>query len=111
MAGLGAGRRRGHGLACLPGVHPRASLLPLNQRRRSPAQPSAERKNAMNTHPYLRAFLAGIFVPTLILPGMLLLFLLVHYAYQPSFPVERSLIFPMSLLPVGSGLWNVTCRL
>ena len=61
----------------------------------------------MNTHPYLRAFLAGVFVPTLILPGMLLLFLILHYAFQPSFPVERGLIFPMSLIPVTWGLWNV----
>ena len=61
----------------------------------------------MTTHPYLRAFLAGVFVPTLILPGMLLLFLIVHYAYQPSFPVEHALIFPMSLIPVSWGLWNV----
>lgn len=61
----------------------------------------------MNTHPYLRAFLAGVFVPTIILPGLLLLFLLVHYAMQPSFPVERGLIFPMSLIPVTWGLWNV----
>ena len=61
----------------------------------------------MNSHPYLRAFLAGVFVPTLLLPGMLLLFLLVHYAFQPSFPVERGLIFPMSLIPVTWGLWNI----
>jgi hypothetical protein len=61
----------------------------------------------MNTHPYLRAFLAGVFIPTLILPGMLLLFLIVHYAFAPGFPVERGLIFPMSLIPVTWGLWNV----
>ena len=61
----------------------------------------------MNPHPYLRAFLAGVFVPTIILPGMLLLFLLVHYALQPSFPAERGLIFPMSLIPLAWGLWNV----
>ena len=61
----------------------------------------------MNPHPYLRAFLAGVFVPTLLLPGMLLLFLLVHYAFQPGFPVERGLIFPMSLIPVSWGLWNI----
>jgi hypothetical protein len=61
----------------------------------------------MNTHPYLRAFLAGVFVPTIILPGLLLLFLIVHYAWQPQFPVERSLVFPMSLIPVTWGLWNV----
>jgi hypothetical protein len=61
----------------------------------------------MNTHPYLRAFLAGVFVPTLLLPVMLTVFLLVHYVFQPGFPVERGLIFPMSLIPVTWGLWNV----
>ena len=61
----------------------------------------------MNTHPYLRAFLAGVFVPTILLPGLLLLFLIVHYAWQPEFPVERGLVFPMSLIPVAWGLWNI----
>jgi hypothetical protein len=61
----------------------------------------------MNPHPNLRAFLAGVFVPTLILPGMLGLFLLVHYAFEQSFPVERGLVFPMALLPALWGLWNV----
>jgi hypothetical protein len=61
----------------------------------------------MNTHPYLRAFLAGVFVPTLILPIMLPVFLIVRYLFQPSFPVERGLIFPMSLIPAVWGLWNV----
>jgi hypothetical protein len=61
----------------------------------------------MNSHPNLRAFLAGVFVPTLILPGMLGLFLVVHYAFQQSFPVERGLVFPMALLPALWGLWNV----
>jgi len=64
----------------------------------------------MNSHPNLRAFLAGVFVPTLILPGMLGLFLLVHYAFERSFPVERGLVFPMALLPVLWGLWNVIWR-
>jgi hypothetical protein len=61
----------------------------------------------MNTHPYLRAFLAGVFVPTLMLPGLLALFLIVHYAFEPTFPVERGLVFPMSLIPAAWGLWNV----
>ena len=61
----------------------------------------------MNTHPYLRAFLAGVFVPTVILPGMLVLFLIVHYVVEPGFPVERGLVFPLSLIPAAWGLWNV----
>ena len=64
----------------------------------------------MNTHPYLRAFLAGVFVPTMVLP-MLLVFLIVHYGFQPGFPVERGLIFPMSLIPAVWGLWNVLWKM
>jgi hypothetical protein len=61
----------------------------------------------MNSHPYLRAFLAGVFVPTIILPGMLVLFLVLRYACQPCFPVERGLVFPLALVPAIWGLWNV----
>jgi hypothetical protein len=31
----------------------------------------ANKEEAMNTHPYLRAYLAGAFVPTLVLPLLL----------------------------------------
>ncbi len=61
----------------------------------------------MNSHPYLRAFLAGVFVPTVILPGLFLLFLLVRSYFVTPFPVERGLVFPMALVPALWGLWNV----
>jgi hypothetical protein len=61
----------------------------------------------MNTHPYLRAFLAGILVPTLVLPVMLAGFIVVRFWLNAPFPIERGLVFPMALVPSVWGLWNV----
>jgi hypothetical protein len=61
----------------------------------------------MNTHPYLRAFLAGVFVPTLILPVMLCVFIVVRLVLQEPFPIERGLIFPMAVVPALWGVWNM----
>ncbi len=61
----------------------------------------------MNTHPYLRAFLAGIFVPALGLPLMLAGFILIRLALQVPVPIERAIIFPMALVPLLWGLWNM----
>ncbi len=61
----------------------------------------------MNTHPYLRGFLAGLFVPTLIMPLLLVSFLVARFGLQWSFPVERGLVFPMALVPTLWGLWSM----
>ncbi len=61
----------------------------------------------MKPHPYLRAFLAGAFVPTLILPLMLTGFIVVRLALEFPFPIERGLIFPMALVPSLWALWNM----
>lgn len=61
----------------------------------------------MNQHPYLRAYLAGVFVTTLILPLMLTAFIVVRLVFQLPVPIERGLIFPMALVPAVWGLWNV----
>ena len=61
----------------------------------------------MNPHPYLRAYLAGVFVTTLILPVMLTAFIVVRLVLQVPVPIERGLIFPMALVPAGWGLWNM----
>ena len=61
----------------------------------------------MNTHPYLRAYLAGVFVPTLVLPLILVLFITVRLVLAVPVPIERFLIFPMSVVPLLFGLWNV----
>ncbi|MGB7547450.1 MAG: hypothetical protein WBM14_06865 [Terracidiphilus sp.] len=61
----------------------------------------------MNTHPYLRAFLAGVFVPTLILSLMLAGFIVARLVLQVPVPIERALVFPMALVPALWGLWNM----
>ncbi len=61
----------------------------------------------MSTHPYLRAYLAGVFVTTLILPLMLTAFIVVRLVLQLQVPIERGLIFPMALVPAAWGLWNM----
>jgi hypothetical protein len=61
----------------------------------------------MNTHPYLRAFLAGAFVPTLLLPLMLIGFIVFRLGLQIPFPIERGLVFPMALVPSLWALWNM----
>jgi len=61
----------------------------------------------MNSHPYLRAFLAGIFLPTMALPLLLAVFVVARLCLQVPFPIERGLVFPMALLPAVWGLWNM----
>ena len=61
----------------------------------------------MKTHPYLRAYLAGIFVPTLMLPVILTVFIVARILIQVPMPIERILIFPMAIVPSLFGLWNV----
>lgn len=61
----------------------------------------------MKTHPYLRAYLAGIFVPTLVLPLILAGFITVRLVLSVPVPIERFLIFPMAVVPSFFGLWNM----
>ena len=61
----------------------------------------------MNTHPYLRAFLAGAFVPTLVLPVILTGFIVVRLVFELPLPIERGLVFPMALVPCLWALWNM----
>jgi len=61
----------------------------------------------MTMHPYLRAFLAGAFVPTLVLPLMLAGFIVLRLGIGIPFPIERGLVFPMALVPCLWALWNM----
>lgn len=61
----------------------------------------------MNPHPYLRAFLAGAFVPTVVLPVVLILFVIMRVTRGIPFPLERALVFPEALVPAIFGLWNM----
>jgi hypothetical protein len=61
----------------------------------------------MNTHPYLRAYLAGIFIPTLVLPIFLTVFIVVRIVLKVPVPIEQAIIFPMAVVPMLFGLWNM----
>jgi len=61
----------------------------------------------MNTHPYLRAYLAGVFLPTLVLPLLLTVFIVVRIVLRVPVPIEQAMIFPMAVVPSLFGLWNM----
>jgi hypothetical protein len=61
----------------------------------------------MNQHTYLRAYMAGITVPTIVLLGIATTFCIFRYAYNVPVPVERIIVFPMAVVPNVWGLWNM----
>lgn len=61
----------------------------------------------MKTHPYLRAYVAGVFLPTLVLPLILTGFIVLRLVIGVQVPIERFIIFPMAVVPFFFGLWNV----
>ena len=61
----------------------------------------------MNTHPYLRAYMAGIAVPTMLLLVAMTVFFVSRYVFQIPIPIERLIIFPMALVPNLFGAWNI----
>jgi len=60
----------------------------------------------MNRHPYLRAYMAGVLVPTLFLLLVLAGFVAGRLAYGISTPIEQMIVFPMAVVPNLWGLWN-----
>ncbi|HKW55802.1 MAG TPA: hypothetical protein VJN42_00465 [Candidatus Acidoferrum sp.] len=61
----------------------------------------------MNQHTYLRAYLAGIALPNIILVLGVTAFAIARYAYNWPVPLERVMIFPMAVVPNLWGLWNM----
>jgi hypothetical protein len=61
----------------------------------------------MNTHPYLRAYMAGIVVPTIVLLLVLTGFILARFVFQVPVPIERAIVFPMAIVPNLFGVWNM----
>ena len=60
----------------------------------------------MNQHPYLRAYMAGIAVPTVFLLVVATGFTMLRYVYNVPVPIERVIVFPMAVVPNVWGLWN-----
>ncbi len=61
----------------------------------------------MSDHRYLRAYMAGISVPTPLLLLALTLFSMVRFVYHVPIPVERMIVFPMAIVPNLFGVWNM----
>ena len=61
----------------------------------------------MNTHPYLRAYMPGIVVPTVFLLVAMTGFMLARFVYNVPVPIERVIVFPMAVVPNLWGAWNV----
>jgi hypothetical protein len=61
----------------------------------------------MNQHIYIRAYLAGIAVPTVLLIAIMTGYCVLRYVYNFPVPVERVIVFPMAVVPNLWGLWNV----
>ena len=61
----------------------------------------------MNRHPFLRAYLAGICVPTIFLLVVATGFIFLRYVYNLPIPIERVIVFPMAVVPNLWGLGNV----
>ena len=61
----------------------------------------------MKTHPYLRAYMAGIVVPTMLLLVAMSVFFVARYVYKIPIPIERVIVFPMALVPNLFGVWNI----
>jgi hypothetical protein len=61
----------------------------------------------MNKHPLLRAYLAGICVPTIFLLLVTTAFTFLRYVYNVPIPIERVIVFPMAFVPNLWGLWNL----
>jgi hypothetical protein len=70
----------------------------------------------MRPHPYLRAYMAGIVVPTVFLLVIMAVDAYHRYYFEvssqfvlglPARPLERAILFPMAIVPNVWGLWNM----
>ena len=57
-------------------------------------------------HPYLRAYLSGIALPTMVIPFVILT-LSIAGPTSHDFHIEDVVIFPIGLVPNAWGLWNM----
>ena len=61
----------------------------------------------MQSHPYLRAYMAGITIPTLFLLVVVTAFTIFRLTSHLAAPIERVIIFPMAAVPNAWGVWNM----
>lgn len=61
----------------------------------------------MRNHPYLRAYMAGITVPTMFLLVMLSVVVSLRSFSAFPVPLDQFVVFPMAVVPNAWGVWNV----
>ena len=61
----------------------------------------------MKNHIYLRAYMAGVTVPTVLVVFMLVCFVVLRFGFAVPIPIERGLVFPLAIVPGLWGLWNM----
>ena len=70
----------------------------------------------MRPHPYLRAYMAGIVVPTAFLLVIMSIVACFRFYLEvpsqfvlgiPALPLERAIVFPMAVVPNLWGVWNM----
>ena len=61
----------------------------------------------MKTHPFLRAYMAGIAVPTPFLIVIVIGFTIARARFHMPVPLEHAIIFPMAVVPNLWGVWNI----
>jgi hypothetical protein len=70
----------------------------------------------MRPHPYLRAYMAGIVVPTVFLLIIMSIYAYNRYYFEvssqfviplPGEPLDRAIMFPMAVVPNVWGAWNM----
>jgi len=61
----------------------------------------------MNTHRYLRAYMAGIVVPTVVVGFAVIGFFMARHVFHVPVPIEKVVIFPVGLVPTLFGVWNM----
>jgi len=61
----------------------------------------------MKEHPYLRAYMAGITLPTAFLLVALTVFCVARFIAQVPIPIGRAIVFPSELIPNIWGAWNM----
>ncbi len=61
----------------------------------------------MTDHPYLRAYMAGVLLPSWFLLVVSAAFLLGHFTGVPLDRLDRAIVFPMAVVPNLWGVWNL----
>ena len=61
----------------------------------------------MHQHPYLRAYMAGITLPTAVLLVAMTAFTIARYVFNVPLPIERVIVFPLAVVPNSWGAWNM----